>query len=91
MAKGDEIYFEKMITLTGYPEWNDFIKELENEIYQLQCNALEDADDYADLRERRGYAKALAYIVNFRDTIKRQSAIAAEQALIAKELFNADV
>jgi hypothetical protein len=66
MERANSKYYEKIIQLTAYPEWKDLVVELEKEIYQLQSNALDEATDFPDLCERRGFAKGLAYLVNLR-------------------------
>ncbi len=70
MDRTDDKFFEDMITLTGYPEWDVLVKDLENVIYHTQSNALE-ATSWEAVCESRGFAKGLAYLVNLRDTIKK--------------------
>jgi hypothetical protein len=69
MSKEDNKYNEAMITLTSYPEWELFVKELANEIYQTQANALE-AEDWGDLNKKRGVCEGLARVINLRDDTK---------------------
>ncbi len=71
MAKGQKLDTEAMLTLTSYPEWDELVEDLKRMIYEEQAAGFEAATDYPDLRERRGFAKGLAYIVNLRDTIKQ--------------------
>ncbi len=70
MSRETDKYNEAMITLTSYPEWELFVKELANEIYQVQANALDDAEDWGDLCERRGECKGIARVINLRDDTK---------------------
>jgi len=69
MQRTDQEFFEKMITLTGYPEWSELVKDLESLIYHMQADAFE-AKSWDDLNEAKGLAKGLAYIVNYRETVK---------------------
>ena len=69
MDRATEKYYEKIITLTSYPEWEDYVEELKKEIYQLQSNSLE-AKSWDELNQTKGVAKGLTRIVNLRaDTI----------------------
>lgn len=80
MAKEhDIVFFDTILQLTAYPEWGMLVKELESIIYHTQSNALE-AASWEKVQEDKGFAKGLAYIVNLRDTAKRQ-----------KEIYSADV
>ena len=63
MNKETRKYYEAMITLTSYPEWDLLVKELANEIYQTQANALDGATDWGDLCEKRGECKGMARII----------------------------
>ena len=67
-------FFETILELTAYPERWILIKELESIIYHTQSNALE-APSWEKVNEDKGFAKGLAYIVNLRDTVKRQKEI----------------
>lgn len=69
MDKVDEKYYEKIITLTAYPEWKDYVAELEKEIYQLQAEAFE-AKDWDEFNVTKGMARGLARIVNLRADTK---------------------
>jgi len=80
MSKETEKYNEAMITLTSYPEWELFVKELANEIYQTQANALEDSKDWGDLCEKRGVCKGLARVLNLRDDTKFNMQVEVDNA-----------
>ena len=70
MSKETDKYNEAMITLTSYPEWELFVKELANEIYQIQANGLEDAKNWGDLCERRGECKGMNRAITLREDTK---------------------
>lgn len=69
MNREDEKYYEKIVTLTAYPEWGDYVEELKKEIYQIQAEAFE-AKNWDEFNVKKGEAKGLSRIVNLRaDTI----------------------
>jgi len=70
MDKKDQKYYEKIITLTAYPEWDDYVKDLESEIYAIQCDAFE-AKDWDEFNIAKGMAQGLARIVNLRADTKQ--------------------
>lgn len=74
MDRANDKYYEKMITLTAYPEWHELTEELKRMIYNIQANALE-AKSWDEVCENRGFAKALAYLVNLREDTKKQQAV----------------
>lgn len=55
--------------MTSYNEWEDYVSELEREIYQIQSNALE-AKSWEEVQFFKGYAAALARTVNLREDTK---------------------
>ncbi len=79
MSRENDKYNEAMITLTSYPEWELLTKELANEIYQIQANALE-ADDWGDLCQKRGECKGIARMINLREDTKFLMQVEKENA-----------
>jgi len=69
MKPADDAFYTAMLTLTSSREWEFLMDDLKAEVYNLQANGFEDAKDWGDLREMRGYAKALAYLINTRDRV----------------------
>lgn len=67
MQRHDKEYFEKMITLTAYPEWATFVEELKKEIYHSQANCLENASTWEEVCKEKGWVKGLAYVINLRE------------------------
>jgi len=80
MSRETDKYNEAMMTLTSYPEWEVFVKELANEIYQTQANALEDAKDWGDLCEKRGTCKGLNRVLTLRDDTKFNMQVEVDNA-----------
>jgi len=81
MQRTDEKFFEDMISLTGYREWSELVKDLESQIYHTQANSLE-AKSWDEVNEARGFARGLAYIVNLRDTIKQAQIAVKDNAAL---------
>ena len=79
MDRTDSEFFEQMITLTAYPEWSVLVKDLETLIYHAQANAFE-LSSWEDVKKEEGFARGLAYIINFRDTIKKAQSLTAREA-----------
>jgi hypothetical protein len=65
----DDPYYEAMMTLTGLPEWELLVEELEKMVYEIQANALE-ASSWEKVQEDKGFAKGLAYMINLRQQTK---------------------
>lgn len=57
---------DAILTCTGHPEWETVKKGLANDIYAAQASAL-DAKTWEQVCELKGYAKALAFIMNLRE------------------------
>ena len=77
MDRANDKYYESMIQLTAYPEWGELVDELKKMIYNIQANALE-AKSWDEVCENRGFAKALAYLVNLREDTKKQQQLEVE-------------
>lgn len=58
---------EAILSVTGGPDWEIVKKVLLADIYNIQAGAL-DAKSWEAVCEARGFAAALAYIVNLRET-----------------------
>lgn len=71
MNEQDKQYLDKLLTLTGTPEWKALCEELSKEIYQHQCNILESAQNWDQVVFTKGWCAALAYIINTRDLTKQ--------------------
>ena len=71
MERADREHYERMLTLTAYPEWEEWVKELEKELYQEQCDVLELCTSWDAVNIKKGRTAKLAEIINFRDTVKR--------------------
>ncbi len=70
MDKIDKVFIEKMTQLTSYPEWNDLVEDLKAMIYHLQANSFE-LPSWEKVQEEKGFAKGLAYIVNYRENLMK--------------------
>jgi|8_EtaG_2_1085327.scaffolds.fasta_scaffold00672_16 hypothetical protein len=70
MDRADKEYYERMLTLTSYPEWQEFVDDLKRLIYQEQCNILEDAKSWDEVTEKRGMCKAYSEIADLRSQVK---------------------
>ena len=57
---------EAVLSVTAGPAWDIVKQGLANDIYQLQAGALE-AKTWEAVKEARGFAAGLAYIVNLRE------------------------
>jgi len=66
----DKQYFEQLLGLTSTPEWGEFVKELEREIYQNQATILENSQHWDQVVFAKGWNKCLAYIINTRERAK---------------------
>ena len=64
----DQKYFDAMMTLTGTPEWDMMVEDIEKLIYEVQANSLE-VPSWDQLCEGRGFAKGLQYIIGIRDRL----------------------
>lgn len=62
-----EQFDEAVLTLTGTPEWDIIVQGLANDIYHTQCQAL-DAADWGAVKELKGFASGLSYVINLRST-----------------------
>lgn len=60
---------EALLYLTGLDEWNTLCLSLKNEIYAAQARSL-DVGSWEEVNQLRGYAQALAFIINLRDNTK---------------------
>jgi hypothetical protein len=65
----EDKYFDDMMTLTGTPEFEVLVEELERMVYEIQANALE-APSWERVQEDKGFAKGLTYIINLREHTK---------------------
>lgn len=65
----DDPYFEGIMTLTGTPEWEMLVEELEKMVYEIQANALE-AGSWEQVQQDKGFAKGLAYMIHLRENTK---------------------
>lgn len=82
----DREFFEKMVSLTANHEWADFVKDLENEIYQHQANVLDSSQTWDQVVFTKGWCKALAYIISLRSRALTQ----LEQLDMAEEAEKPD-
>lgn len=57
---------EAVLAVTSGPAWDIVKKGLSNDIYQLQAGALE-ANSWEAVKEARGFAAGLGYIINLRE------------------------
>lgn len=71
MNEQDRKYYEDVIDLTAHPTWKVLVDEMHKEIYNLQCNALDNVKTIEELFFAKGYAAALAATANLRDTATR--------------------
>jgi hypothetical protein len=79
----NQVFYDRMLTLTGSPEWDALVEEIKKEIYQHQANVLENANNWDSVVFTKGWCGALAYIMNLRSRIEAELEV-VEQA-------NADV
>lgn len=70
MDRVDREHYERMLTLTAYPEWEEWIGELKKELYQEQSDVLELCDTWDKVNVKRGRAQRIAEVINFRDVVK---------------------
>lgn len=71
MDRVDKEYWERMLSLTAAPEWEEFAESLKQDIYQEQSNILDSVKSWDEVLVKRGRCEALAYIANLRPTIKQ--------------------
>jgi len=86
MHRQDQQYFEAIITLTGYPEWEILVEELKKEIYQTQANVLENSTTWDQVCAAKGWAAGLAYLVNLRENNAKAYASVLEQAALDADI-----
>jgi hypothetical protein len=82
MDQYDQAYYEKMITLTGYPEFHDWTEEIKKEIYQLQANVLQSSKSWEQVCFAKGYAAGLSAVINLRSTTLATKKNAEEQDVL---------
>jgi hypothetical protein len=66
----DRTYDEAMLTLTGSKEWDLLKDELIKEIYQMQCNLIDNCKNWDQFVYTKGWAECLAYIIRLRERTK---------------------
>lgn len=94
MALSPELtqYYDQLDEVFALPGWKALVEEAQQEIYQLQADALE-ANSWEDVNFMRGRAFQLALIVNMEATADSQRQLLEEEAAIlaAEEAENGDV
>lgn len=74
-----EQFDQAVVNVTGAGDWDIIKQGLANDIYQIQAGAL-DAKTWEEVCEAKGFARALAYIINLRDNVTRANAAEAANA-----------
>jgi len=70
MSTTQDDFNAAILSITAGPDWDIVKKGLSNDIYQVQAGAL-DAKTWEAVCEARGFAQALAYLINLRETTIR--------------------
>lgn len=63
----DERIIEAILSVTSGPDWDVFKHALAQEIFALQGTSL-DAESWDEIKEARGFARGLAFVINIRET-----------------------
>ena len=79
---------EAVLNITGNPDWALIKKGLENDVYHAQAQAF-NAPDWGGVRELKGFAQGLTYVMNLRETVIQSMETAKANA--ALDELDADI
>ncbi|MDJ0764844.1 MAG: hypothetical protein QNJ97_17820 [Myxococcota bacterium] len=74
--------YDELQEMFATPGWKGLIDGFKREIYQLQAAGFEHARNWGDLREMRGQAKHMAYMIHLEEVVDnemQEARLAAEQ------------
>ena len=75
---------EAILEVTGMRAWDIIKKGLEHDIYNTQARAF-DAQNWGDVKELKGFAQGLSYVIGLRELVSAQVEQAKQNEAFAND------